>query len=50
VRAIIDGRDYTDLATNPVLSTRDFRAVPAEYRTIVPAYVKDYVALNQFTA
>ena len=50
MRAIIDSRDYNDLATNPVLSTRDFRAVPAEYRTLVPEYVKDYVALNQFSA
>jgi type I restriction enzyme R subunit len=50
VRAIIDSREYTDLATNPVLSTRDFRAVPPKYRTLVPEYVKDYVPLNQFTA
>jgi hypothetical protein len=50
VRAIIDRREYTDLATNPVLSTRDFRAVPPKYRTPVPEYVKDYVPLNQFTA
>jgi type I restriction enzyme, R subunit len=50
VRAIIDSREITCLATNPVISTRDFRAVPAEYRALVPEYVKDYVALNQFTA
>ena len=50
MRAIIDSREYTDLATNPVLSTRDFRAVPAEYRTRVPEYIKDYISLNQFTA
>jgi type I restriction enzyme R subunit len=50
VRAIIDSREYTDLATNPVISTRDFRAVPPKYRTLVPEYVKDYVPLNQFTA
>jgi type I restriction enzyme R subunit len=50
VRAIIDSREFTDLATNPVLSTRDFRAVPPKYRTLVPEYVKDYVPLNQFTA
>jgi len=50
VRAIIDSREYTDLATNPVLSTRDFRAVPPKYRTLVPEYVKDYISLNPFTA
>ena len=48
VRAIIESRDYTDLATNPVFSSRDFRAVPARYRTLIPEYVKDYVSLNQF--
>lgn len=50
IRHIIEGRHYTDLATNPVFSTRDFRAVPEKYRAIVPEYVKDYVSLNQFTA
>ena len=30
VRHIIESRQFTDLATNPVFSTRDFRAVPAE--------------------
>lgn len=48
VRDIIDQRQYTDLATNPVFSTRDFRAVPERYRTLVPEYIKDYVSLNQF--
>ena len=50
VRHIIENRDFTDLATNPVFSTRDFRAVPAKYRTLIPEYVKDYVSLNQFVA
>jgi type I restriction enzyme R subunit len=50
VRDIIDSRQYTDLATNPVLSTRDFKAVPQKFRTVVPEYVKDYVSLNQFAA
>ncbi len=48
LRDIIDGRQYTDLATNPMFSTRDFRAVPERYRRLVPEYVKDYVSLNQF--
>ncbi|CAN5834360.1 hypothetical protein BH23ACT11_BH23ACT11_15520 [soil metagenome] len=49
-RDIIDSRQYTGLATNPVFSTRDFRAVPEKYRTLVPEYIKDYVSLNQFAA
>jgi hypothetical protein len=50
IRDIIDRRQFTDLATNPLFSTRDFKAVPAKYRTLVPEYVKDYVSLNQFAA
>jgi type I restriction enzyme R subunit len=50
VREIIDHRQFTDLATNPVFSTRDFRAVPEKYRKLIPEYVKDYVSLNQFAA
>ena len=50
VRDIIDSRQFTDLATNPVFSTRDFKAVPKKYRSLVPEYVKDYVSLNQFAA
>jgi len=49
-RVIIDRRHYTDLATNPAFSTRDFREVPEEFRTLVPEYVKDYVSLNQFAS
>jgi type I restriction enzyme R subunit len=50
IRHIIESRQFTDMATNPVFSTRDFRAVPEKYRTLVPEYVKDYVSLNQFVA
>ena len=50
LRDIIESRQFTDLATNPVFSTRDFKAVPQKYRTLVPDYIKDYVSLNQFTA
>ncbi|RKT46834.1 DEAD/DEAH box helicase family protein [Thiocapsa rosea] len=48
VRDIIDSGQLTDLATNPMFSTRDFKAVPPKSRSLVPAYVKDYVPLNQF--
>ena len=50
VRHIIESKNFTDLATNPVFSTRDFKAVPEKYRTLIPAYIKDYVPLNQFAA
>ncbi len=50
LRDIIDQRQFTDLATNPMFSTRDFKAVPETYRALVPEYVKDYVSLNQFAA
>lgn len=50
IRDIIDSKDFTVLATHPMFSTRDFKAVPAKYRALVPEYVKDYVSLNQFSA
>jgi len=50
IRHIIESGHLTDLATNPVFSTRDFKAVPTKYRTLIPDYVKDYVSLNQFIA
>ena len=50
VRHIIESRQFTDLATNPVFSTLDFKAVPQKYRTLIPEYVKDYISLNQFAA
>ena len=50
IRHIIDSGQLTDLATNPVFSTKDFRAVPAKYRKLIPDYIKDYVSLNQFAA
>ncbi len=48
IRHIIESGHFTDLATNPVFSTRDYRAVPKKYRSMIPDYVKDYVSLNQF--
>lgn len=50
IRHIIEVKDYTDLATNSIFSTRDFKAVPEKYRTLIPNYIKDYVSLNQFAA
>ena len=50
VRHIIESGQFTDLATNPIFSTRDFTAVPEKYRRLIPEYIKDYVSLNQFAA
>jgi len=50
VRDIIESRQFTDLATNPEFSTRDYKAVPEKYRMLVPEYIKDYVPLTQFAA
>ena len=50
IRHIINSGQLTDLATNPIFSTKDFKAVPAKYRKLVPEYIKDYVTLNQFAA
>ena len=49
-RHVIDNKQFTELATNAVFSIEDFRAVPKEYRALVPEYIKDYVSLNQFAA
>jgi type I restriction enzyme R subunit len=50
IRHIIETKQFTDLATNATFSTRDLKAVPDKYRTLIPNYVKDYVSLNQFVA
>ena len=50
VREIIESGHLTDLATNPVFTTKDFKAVPEKYRKLIPDYIKDYVSLNQFVA
>jgi type I restriction enzyme, R subunit len=50
IRHIIETKHFTDLATNAIFSTGDLKAVPDKYRTLIPNYVKDYVALNQFVA
>ena len=49
-RSIVDGKAYADLTTNPSFTLEDLRRVPAEYRSLIPEYIKDYVSLNQFAA
>ncbi len=41
-KATDKNQDFTVLATHPMFSTRDLKAVPAKYRALVPEYVKDY--------
>lgn len=50
VRDIIEMKKYTELNVNPTFNMNDFKAVPAEWRTIIPEYVKDYVPVSQFSA
>jgi type I restriction enzyme R subunit len=50
IRHIIETRELTQLATNPIFSSGDLKAVPKKYRDLIPEYVKDYVSLNQFVA
>jgi type I restriction enzyme R subunit len=50
VRQAIESKRYTDLATNPVFSIADFRAVPEKYRTLVPEYIRDYVPVDEYAA
>ncbi len=48
VRDIIETRQFAKLNNNPTFDINDFKAVPEEWRTTIPEYVKDYVPLDQF--
>jgi type I restriction enzyme R subunit len=48
IREIIDKKDLTQLNVNAVFNMKDYKAVPKEWREIIPEYIKDYVSLNQF--
>ena len=50
IRHIIESRHYTDLATNPFFSTRDFSAVPEKYRDPDSGIRQGLRSLNQFAA
>jgi len=50
VRHVIETQHYTDLATNPIFSFGDLKAVPEKYRELIPDYIRDYVPLNKFAA
>ena len=48
VRTIIESKDLTQLNVNPAFNMKDYKAVPKEWREIIPEYIKDYVHLNNF--
>ena len=48
LRGIIDDKRFTELNVNPSFGIKDLTAVPADWRSRIPEYVKDYVPLNQF--
>ncbi len=48
LQGIIDSQTYTELYVNPSFNLDDFKAVPEEWRKVIPEYIKDYVSLNQF--
>ena len=48
VRDIIDNKRYTELNVNPNFTMKDYKAIPSNWREIIPEYVKDYISLNQF--
>ncbi|WP_371834369.1 DEAD/DEAH box helicase family protein [Anabaena sp. PCC 7938] len=50
IRQIIETKKYQELATNPVLSMDNFKAVPKSYRDLIPDYVKNYIELDRFVA
>lgn len=50
IRDIIEREEYTDLASNARFTLQDLKAVPKEYRTLIPRYIQDYVPLGQFSA
>ena len=48
VRRIIDEGKVADLNVNPIFNMKDLKAVPKEWVTRIPEYIKDYVSLNRF--
>ena len=48
VRSTIDSGHLADLNVNPTFGMKDLRAVPTEWRSRIPEYIKDYVTLNRF--
>jgi type I restriction enzyme R subunit len=50
IRKIIETKDFHALHTNPTMTIEQFKAVNPEYRKLIPAYINDYLNLEQFAA
>ena len=50
IRKIIEGKNYTELATNAFFSMNDFTSVPKSYRNLIPEYVREFVSLERFVS
>lgn len=48
IREIIDSKELTQLNVNAIFTIKDYKAVPEQWRDIIPNYIKDYVPLNKF--
>jgi type I restriction enzyme R subunit len=48
IRKIIEARNYAELATNAFFSLDAFKAVPKSYLSLIPEYVREFVALERF--
>lgn len=48
IREVIDSKELTQLNVNPSFTMQDYKAVPKQWREVIPEYIKDYVSLNQF--
>lgn len=48
IREIIDNGKFVELYVNPTFNMTDYKAVPKEWREVIPEYIKDYIPLNQF--
>ena len=50
VRRIIETKEFQDLYTHPTLTIDQFKAVDTKYRSVIPAYIRDYINLDKFAA
>lgn len=50
IRKIIEAKDFHALQTHPTLTISQFKEVKPKYRDVIPAYIRDYVKLDQFAA
>lgn len=48
IRDIIDNGRFGELYVNSTFNMNDYEAVPKEWRSVIPEYIKDYISLNQF--